>query len=73
MYNADQIKDIQEREAKALEMLKELQLTPSCQMQYVNVGNDTFATKLTPYLQDFKYKDVISPIQKDDINPKTTE
>ena len=56
-YTQEQIKDIKERELKALEMLKELQLTPAAQIYKVNIGNDTFADKLIPYLADIKYND----------------
>lgn len=56
-YTKEQIKDIKEREAKALEMLKELELTPAAQIYKINAGNDIFADKVQPYLQDLKYKD----------------
>lgn len=64
MYTEEQKKEIKEREAKALAFLKELQLTPACQVIKVNIGDDTFADKFIPYLQDTKYpptKDVKSP------------
>ena len=51
----EQISDIQEREKKGLEALKELGLTPAAQVQKVNMGNDTFADKVIPYLQDTKF------------------
>lgn len=54
-YTQEQVEDIKEREAKALDTLKELNLTPACQVFKVNVGNDTFADKVVPYLQDTKY------------------
>lgn len=54
-YTKEQITDIEEREAKALKMLKELELTPAAQVQKVNIGNDIFADKLQPFLQDLKY------------------
>ncbi len=50
-----EIKDITEREQKALDFLKELQLTPAVMMQAVNLGNDTFGMKPLPYLQDTKF------------------
>ena len=53
--NEEQIKDIKEREAKALEFLRELQLSPACQLFYENIGNDGFVTRAMPYLQDVKY------------------
>lgn len=54
-YSKDEIKDIQDREKKALKMLAELELTPAATIQKVNIGNDTFADKVTPYLQDIRY------------------
>lgn len=55
-YSPEEIADIQEREKKALEMLKELQLNPSAQVVKVNIGNDVFADRVIPYLADLKYK-----------------
>lgn len=54
-YTPEQIKDITEREAKGLQALKDLQLTPACAVQKINVGNDVFADKVNAYLQDTKY------------------
>ena len=54
-YTQEQIKDITDREAKALELLKELQLTPAASVSKVNMGNDTFSDKVVCYLQDIKY------------------
>lgn len=66
-YTDEQVKDIQEREAKAIEALKELQMTLSAQVVAVNVGDNTFANKVIPYLSDMKYTaqegDVESPIR----------
>lgn len=66
-FTQEQIKDIREREAKGLEALKELGLTPGCGAQMVNMGNDTFGIKLIPYLQDTKYTAQPSPISKDQV------
>lgn len=52
-----QIEDIQVREKKALEFLKENDLTPAAQVISVNLGNDVFGTKVVCYLQDIKYAD----------------
>jgi len=54
-YTEAQIADIKDREKKALDFLKAMNLTPAIQMYAVNVGNDTFAMKPVPYLQDLKY------------------
>lgn len=54
-YTPEQIKDVKEREARALKVLGELYLTPAISMQAVNIGNDTFAMKPIPYLQDTLY------------------
>ena len=56
-YTDAQIADIKEREAKALEMLKTLQLTPAAVISKVNLGDDTFGDKLQCYLRDLKYTD----------------
>jgi hypothetical protein len=55
-YNEEEIKDITEREKKCLDFLKENEMTPAAQVLKVNVGNDMFADKVVPYLQDIKYK-----------------
>lgn len=58
-YTEEQIKDITEREKKALEALRELQITPAAQLIKVNIGSkelpDVFADKIIPFLQDTKY------------------
>jgi len=56
-YTKAQEEDIEDRVKKAAEFLKEIELGVSAQVVAVNVGNDTFATKVFPYLQDLKYKD----------------
>jgi len=60
-YTSEQVEDIKAREAKALETLKELQLSPAVQMHCVNTGNDCFSMRPVPFLQDTKYT---SPISK---------
>ncbi len=55
-YTEEQIKDVEEREAKALAFLKELQLTPAAVVQKTNIGNDIFVDKVVCYLQDIKYQ-----------------
>ncbi len=71
-YTDEQIKDVQEREAKALEVLKELQLSPAAVVHKVNLGDDVFADKVQPYLRDIKYSkpEIVSPIQVEDIKPE---
>jgi len=62
----EQVADIQEREKKGLEYLKELKLTPAAIIQKIRVGDDMFVDKVTPFLQDTKYvkpEPVKSPIQ----------
>lgn len=71
-YDESQIADIKEREAKALAFLKELQLTPACHIQMVNIGDDTFAPKLYPYLNDLKFSSKPSPLQQGDLGEPTT-
>lgn len=63
-FTAEQRKDIESRVEKAKKLLDELLLQPACIMQPVNIGDDTFALKPIPFLQDTKYS---SPIQLDDI------
>lgn len=72
-YSPEQVKDIQEREAKGLEALKALELTPAAIISKQNLGNDVFGDRVQAYLQDTKYADKISPIQKDDIDSASTE
>ena len=62
--NEEQIKDVKDREAKALATLKELQLTPACQLFYENIGNDGFVTRAMPYLQDVKYSKPVEAPQE---------
>lgn len=66
-YTKEQVEDIKARELKALAFLKDLQLTPSVSMQFVNMGDDNFGIKPIPFLQDFKYTPTSSPIQHDDL------
>lgn len=54
-YTEEQVEDIKARELKALEAIKELQLTPAAQMSKINIGNDIFADQVVCYLQDTKY------------------
>ena len=54
-YTPSEIKDIQDREKKALKMLAELELTPACQIYKQNIGNDIFVDKVQPYLADTRY------------------
>jgi len=51
----EQIEDIKERELKAIEMLRELQLIPAANTISSNIGDDHFAMKVVPFLQDTKY------------------
>lgn len=57
-YTPEEIKDVQEREAKALAYLTELQLTPSAQFSMENLnGEDIFGIRCRPYLQDLKFRE----------------
>lgn len=69
-YTDEQVKDITEREQKGLEALKALHLTPAAQISKVQMGNDIFADKLIPFLQDTKYISTPSPVQ---VEAKTDE
>lgn len=69
-YTKEQIEDITKREKECLDFLKEHQMTPSCQIQKVNMGNDVFADKVIPFLMDLKYKEVVSSLQQNDIAKK---
>lgn len=62
-YTDEQVKDITEREKKGLEALKALNLTPAAQISKVQMGNDIFADKLVPFLQDTLYISTPSPVQ----------
>ena len=65
--NEKQIKDIQDREAKALAYLKANFLTPACIIEKVRIEGDIFVDKLRPYLQDLKYTATSSPVQRKDL------
>lgn len=58
-YTTEQIADTISREKKALEVLKELQLSPAASVKKVIIGNsngqDIFADMFIPFLQDTKY------------------
>lgn len=69
-YTKAQIADITEREKKGIEALKVLHLTPAAQISKVQMGNDVFADKLVPFLQDTLYTSTPSPVQ---IEAKTDE
>lgn len=71
-FTPEQVEDIKSREAKALEMLRELQLTPAVQVQAVNIGDDCFAFKPVPFLNDTKYTSQVSSIQAKDLPPEKT-
>lgn len=64
-YTKEQVIEVQEREKKALEYLKENHLSPAAVIQKVRVGDDMFVDKVTPYLRDLKYASVESPIQNE--------
>lgn len=70
-YTKEQTEDIKAREKKALEYLKKNNLTPAAIMQKIRIGNENgeevWADKVIPYLQDFKHSGTISPIQNNDI------
>lgn len=71
-YTEEMKKDIQEREAKALDYLKSLDLTPAAILNKVNLGQDVFADKVTPFLQDTKYakKDQPAPTAQEPVETK---
>ncbi len=55
-YTDEQVKDITAREKKAIDFLTELNLTISARVVSVNVGDNTFAQKVIPYIADMKYE-----------------
>lgn len=65
-YTPEEIKDIQERVEKAQKMLQELHLSVMAQVVSVNMGDDIFALKVMPYLQDNKFikEPIKSPFPK---------
>lgn len=63
-YSEEQKTDIEARVASARKSLDELKLQPAVMMQPVNIGDDVFALKPIPYLQDTKYT---SPIKKSQV------
>lgn len=66
-YTIEQRKNIEERVEKAKNLLIDLQLQPAVIVQPVNIGDDVFALKPMPYLQDLRYT---SPIQKEQIEAR---
>lgn len=54
-YTPEQEADIKDREEKALETLKALDLSPAAVMTKVNLGGDVFADRVIPFLRDIKY------------------
>lgn len=54
-YTPEQQKDIEDRVVKAANFIKENDLTLAAQVYKINVGNDVFADKVIPFLQDVKY------------------
>lgn len=67
-YTKEQVEEVKEREKKALAMLKELELTPAAQTFSVNIGKegeDVFAIRIVPYLQDTKYQPKPSPYKEE--------
>ncbi len=72
-YTKEQVEDITKREKAALEYLKENGLTPAAQIQKVNLGNDIFADKLVPFLQDLKFatkkEEAEIPSNDPEVNP----
>ncbi len=64
-YTPEQRTDIEDRVAKAKEMLSSLFLEPRVFVSVENTGNDVFGFKPIPYLQDMKYQPAtVSPIQQ---------
>ena len=66
-FTAKEVKDIEERELKCLEFLKENQMCPSVKMIAVNVGNDCFAMKAIPFLNDLKYQETSEQVKPQDL------
>lgn len=54
-YTQEQVEEIKAREKHALDFLKSLELTPSAVVQKINIGNDVFADRVIPFLQDTRY------------------
>jgi hypothetical protein len=79
-YTPEQIKDIEEREAKGIAFLKELELTPASYVIPANLGQDVFGLQVKGFLQDTKYAkkeepkvvdaEVVSPVQSNDLPNK---
>ena len=70
-YPPEQRADIEARVKKAQDALKELQLQPATFMTVINQGNDVFGMKPISFLQDLKFQQIPSPIQQNDLPPKT--
>lgn len=66
-YTEEQKEDINERVAKANDLLKGLDLRVQASISAQNVGDDIFGLKVIPYLQDIKYTQTLSDIQPADL------
>lgn len=66
-YTPEQKVDIEARVEKAKVLLAELNLQPGCFVVAQNTGNDVFALKTIPYLQDTLYSPKVSPLTKNDL------
>lgn len=62
-YTPEQVEDINKRAEKVVAFLKENEISVAATITKVRVGEDVFADKVTPILQDTKYapKEVKSP------------
>lgn len=69
-YTPEQVKEVQEREKKALEYLKENHLTPAAIVEKINIGKDMFVDRVRCFLNDTKYAAKESPIKKDELAKK---
>jgi len=64
-YTDAQVTDITAREKEAVDFLKKIQMTVSAQVVSVNVGDNTFAQKVVPYLADMKYTEQEGDVKSD--------
>lgn len=71
-YTPEQIEDVKKREVMGIQALKDLELTPAAILNKVNLGEDVFADKVTPFLQDTKYakKDEPTPTAQESVEAK---
>lgn len=72
-YTDEQKADIIERVNKAMEFLKEIELSPAAAISKVALGNDVFADRVQAYLKDTKYEEKPEVKEEETVKGAVTE